>query len=83
MYYSDLSGMSLAKGNIDRSGQFHLQLTSALGTGPVASVDGMKPRKGNATATIKGEGCANAQIALNPVDNLNRIPTASQTSYKG
>ena len=83
VYYSDLSGVSQAKGNIEASGQFQLQLTSAMGNGPVATVNGMKPKTGAASATVKGEGCANAQIALNPVSNLNRIPTASQNSYRG
>lgn len=83
VYYSDLSGLSMAKGNITKSGQFQLQLTSALGEGPVGTVQGTRPKSGKATATMTGAGCANMVMQLSPVDNLNRIPLASQTGYKG
>lgn len=78
VYFSDLSGISMAKGNINKSGQFHIELTSAMGEGPVAVVTGVKPPKGPATATMKGEGCANMEMRLTPEDNLNRIPSATQ-----
>jgi len=82
VYYSDLSGVSMAKGNISKSGQFHIELTSAMGEGPVATVDGVKPPNGGkATATMKGAGCANMEMRLSPVDNLKRIPSA--TSING
>jgi hypothetical protein len=82
VYYSDLSGISTANGQIDPSGQFHIELTSSIGDGPVAVVDGKKPAKGKATATMKGAGCANMVMELTPVDDLNRIPLATQTPYR-
>lgn len=81
VYFSDLSGLSMAKGSINKSGQFHIELTSAIGEGPVATVDGVKPSSGPATATMKGSGCANMEMRLSPVDNLKRIPSA--TSING
>lgn len=83
VYYSDLGGISMAKGNINQSGQFHIELTSALGDGPVATIEGKKPGYGKATAVMKGAGCANAELKMSPVDNLNLIPSASQNAYKG
>ncbi|MGH7869698.1 MAG: hypothetical protein ACREP9_19240 [Candidatus Dormibacteraceae bacterium] len=82
VYYSDLSGVSMAKGNVGKSGQFHIELTSEMGEGPVGTVDGLRPPNGKATATMKGPGCANMEIRLTPVDNLNQIPLAAQTPYK-
>jgi hypothetical protein len=82
VYYSDLSGISMAHGNIDPSGKFHLELTSSMGDGPVGVVDGTKPAKGKATATLKGAGCANMVMELTPVDDLNRVPLATQTPYR-
>jgi hypothetical protein len=80
VYYSDLSGLSMAKGSMDKSGHFHLQLTSAMGDGPVATVDGEKPQKGSGYgyATMTGQGCANMHMQLTPVQNMKRAPTASQ-----
>lgn len=83
VFYSDLSGLSLAKGNIDQKGQFHFELTSALGEGPVATVDGMTKGRGKTAAKMNGAGCANSEVKLTPVNNLNKIPMASQNSYKG
>jgi hypothetical protein len=82
VYYSDLSGISTARGNIDPSGKFHLELTSSMGDGPVGVVDGTKPVSGKATATLKGAGCANMEMELTPVDDLNRIPKATQNPYQ-
>jgi hypothetical protein len=77
VYYSDLSGISMAHGHIDPSGQFHLELTSAMGDGPVGVADGRQPATGKPTATLKGVGCANMKMVLDPVDELNRIPQAA------
>lgn len=77
-YYSDLSGLSMVNGAINKSGQFHFELKSAMGNGPVATVDGTKPAKTRATATMRGEGCANMEIKLDPVENLRLVPRASQ-----
>jgi hypothetical protein len=78
VYYSDLSGISMAKGSADGSGHFHIQLTSAMGDGPMATVEGVKPSKGRGYATMTGQGCANMHMTLNPVYDLKRAPDASQ-----
>ena len=70
-YYSDMSGTSMVTGKVNQAGQFHLTLTSAMGKGPVATVDGTKSADGTATATMTGEGCANMQMHIVPVPNLN------------
>jgi len=58
-YYSDMSGVSMVTGTVNQAGQFHLTLTSSMGNGPVATVDGTKAANGNVTGIMKGEGCAN------------------------
>ena len=71
VYFSDLSGLSQATGNINQQGQFQLQLTSTQGKGPVGAVQGVRGAS-KTTATLKGEGCANAQIThFNPVPDIN------------
>lgn len=70
VYYSDVSGLSSAKGSMDQSGHFHLQLTSAIGDGPVGTVDGEKTTKGRGYATMTGQGCANMHMTLSPVVDM-------------
>lgn len=72
VYYSDMSGVSMANGNIDQGGHFQITLTSSMGNGPVGTVTGTKYSSGATTATLKGQGCANAEIRMNPVANLNQ-----------
>jgi hypothetical protein len=69
VYYTDVSGLSIAKGSMDQSGHFHLQLTSALGDGPVGTIDGEKTKKGG-HATMTGQGCANMHMTLSPVVDM-------------
>jgi hypothetical protein len=58
-WYSDLSGTSVAVGNIDANGRFHTVLKSAIGKGPVGVIDGQRSQDGSVVADLKGEGCAN------------------------
>jgi hypothetical protein len=58
-FYSDLSGTSEAKGIEDATGRFHIQLTSAMGNGPVGVVDGQRAKDGKVVADLVGQGCAN------------------------
>lgn len=71
VYYSDLSGMSTAKGAVNQEGQFHLQLTSSMGQGPAGTVDGTKSSDGTTSATMQGAGCANMHVTMNPEADLN------------
>jgi hypothetical protein len=67
-----MSGVSMANGKIDQGGHFDITLTSSMGNGPVGTVSGTKYSSGATTATLTGQGCANAQIHMNPVADLNR-----------
>lgn len=74
-WYSDLSGTSVAVGKMDPTGKIHLQLTSAIGDGPVGVLNGQKTvkgtdadrskgpdadlAKGTVVADLVGPGCAN------------------------
>lgn len=78
VYYSDMSGVSTANGTVNSSGQFHIQLTSSMGNGPVGTVDGEKVKNKKGFATMKGEGCANMHMTLNPIYDMKRVPVASQ-----
>jgi hypothetical protein len=80
VYYSDLSGLSMAKGDMDQSGHFHLQLTSSMGNGPVGTVDGERPKTmgKRGYATLTGQGCANMHMTLIPLSNINRVNPATQ-----
>ena len=77
VYYSDLSGVSMAKGTMDKTGTFHLDLSSSMGSGPVATVDGKRSSNGRVAAVMKGEGCANMHLNIRPSINLN-APSASK-----
>jgi hypothetical protein len=74
-WFSDLSGASEAVGTEDATGHFHLQLTSAIGKGPVGVVDGTRS-SGKVVADLKGEGCANNHVMrMVPVIDINKEGT--------
>jgi len=75
-YYSDMSGVSSVTGTVNQAGQFHLTLTSSMGNGPVGTVTGSRSAKGVVTAKLTGEGCANMEMHMNPVSNLNTYHVA-------
>jgi len=77
VYYSDLSGLSMAKGMMDKAGKFHLDLSSSMGNGPTGTVDGTRSSNGRVIAVMKGEGCANMRLNIRPSINLN-APSASK-----
>jgi hypothetical protein len=71
VYYSDMSGVSMANGTA-QGGQFQITLTSSMGNGPVGTVTGSRSSNGAITATLKGQGCANMHMSVNPVADLNQ-----------
>jgi hypothetical protein len=81
VYYSDLSGVSSVTGSLDQAGKLHLNLTSAIGNGPVGNVDGTRSAKGKVNAVLKGQGCANTTIVTNALSDLNAIPTAGASYH--
>lgn len=70
VYYSDLSGTSSANGSVDKSGKFHLVVTPAMGNGPSGVVDGQRSPNGKVVAEMKGKGCANMHVEMNPVADI-------------
>jgi len=71
-FYSDLSGTSQATGTEDASGRFHIQLTSAMGNGPVGVVNGQRSPDGKVVADLVGQGCANDHfLQMRAVTDLN------------
>ena len=75
-WYSDMSGTSEAAGSEDASGHFHIQITSAIGKGPVGSVDGTRSKAGKVVADMKGEGCANDHVVrMISVPDINKLGT--------
>ncbi len=77
VYYSDMTGVSTANGTIDQAGKFHLSMVSSMGSGPVGTVDGTRSSEGKVSAVMKGAGCANMQLSITPVRDLN-VPMASK-----
>ncbi len=75
-WYSDLSGTSVAVGSMDSNGKIHLQLTSAIGSGPVGVIDGQKSANGTVVGDLVGPGCANFHaVELPPVHNVGPADT--------
>ena len=70
-WYSDLSGVSQIKGSSDAAGEFHLQLTSLQGKGPVGTVVGHRAPDGGLVADLTGEGCANMHFTVAGVPSSN------------
>jgi hypothetical protein len=70
-----MSGTSEAGGQADANGHFTIKLTSAIGQGPVGTVDGTRAN-GKVVADLKGEGCANNHvIRMIPVQDINKEGT--------
>ena len=75
-WYSDLSGTSVALGNVDSSGKIHVQLMSAIGSGPVGSIEGQRSPNGKVVADLVGPGCANFHaVEMPPVADIGRTDT--------
>jgi hypothetical protein len=75
-WYSDLSGTSEAVGSEDATGRFHIQVTSAIGKGPVGVVDGTRSKDGKVVADMKGDGCARDHVVrMISVPDINKLGT--------
>jgi len=77
-YYSDLSGTSEAVGAEDKDGRFRIQLTSAMGKGPVGIITGQRAPNGKVVADLKGDGCAN-----NHYMNSTFVPNVTSWGFGG
>ena len=70
-YYSDLSGVSMVKGTMNDAGQFQLVLTPSMGNGPNGTVEGTRSSNGAVEADLKGQGCANMHLVVQPLTDIN------------
>lgn len=77
-YYSDLSGLSTVKGTSNSAGQFQLMLTPSMGNGPSGTVVGARTARGAVEADLRGQGCANMHLVMQPLSDMN-----SWTNYGG
>lgn len=72
-YYSDLSGLSSVTGARGSNGNFQLTLTkTSVGDGPVGTVTGTAQSNGHIVAKLVGEGCANSDVNIVPVQDFNK-----------
>jgi len=75
-YYSDLSGVSMVKGQGDGAGHFNLVLTPSMGKGPSGTVNGTRSANGTIVADMAGEGCANMHLTMQPLTDINHWTNA-------
>jgi len=75
-YYSDLSGVSEVRGTMDSNGKLRLVLSETdTGNGPVGSIDGVAAG-GHLVGTLTGLGCANGNVNIKQVQDINDIRNA-------
>jgi hypothetical protein len=75
-WYSDLSGTSVAVGTDDSTGKINIQLTSAIGSGPVGVITGQRSQNGKVVVDLVGQGCANFHAVVWPiVPDIGRTDT--------
>ncbi len=70
-FFSDMSGVSEVKGTVNDAGQFHLTMTPAMANGPSGTVDGTRRPNGAIQAQVRGQGCANMQLSMQPITDVN------------
>jgi len=75
-YYSDLSGVSMVHGQANPNGTFTMSLTSSMGKGPVGTVTGRRSANGTVEADLKGQGCANMHLTMQPLTDINHWTNA-------
>jgi len=68
-----MSGISVAKGTLDRDGKFTLVLTSVSGAGPTGTVNGTRSADGKSlTASLDGPGCSKLRLLRLPAVDLTQ-----------
>jgi len=71
VWFSDMSGISVARGNISKDGTFTLILTSVSGAGPTGTVNGTRTADGKSlTASLDGPGCSKLRLLRLPSVDL-------------
>jgi len=73
VWFSDMSGISVARGNIGQDGKFTLVLTSVSGSGPTGTVTGARSADGKTlTANLDGPGCSKLRLLRLPSVDLTQ-----------
>lgn len=67
VWFTDMSGVSLARGMMDKAGQFSLALSSVSGSGPTGTVTGVRAQNGALTADLNGPGCSQPHVRMTRV----------------
>jgi hypothetical protein len=78
-YYSDASGISAVTGTMGTTpDSIHLVLRSIQGKGPEGTVAVTKSSDGKPVIKLTGEGCANTEVPIRPLPNLNVNPNGAR-----
>ena len=64
VWYTDMSGVSLARGMMDKTGKFNLALSAVSGSGPTGTVTGIRAQNGALTADLDGPGCSKLHVRM-------------------
>ncbi len=75
VWYTDMSGISLARGMMDKSGKFSLALSAVSGSGPTGTVTGTRASSGALTADLDGPGCSKLHVRMMPTSH--EVPQGS------
>jgi len=78
-YYSDASGISAVTGTMGTTpDSIHLVVRSIQGKGPQGTVAVTQSSDGKPVIRLTGEGCANVEVPLRPLPNLNVNPNGAR-----
>ncbi len=67
LWYTDMSGVSLARGMMGKDGKFTLDVAPISGSGPTGTVSGTRQPNGALMADLNGPGCAKLHISMTPM----------------
>lgn len=68
LWYLDMSGVSLARGTMQKDGKFTLSLTPVSGSGPTGTVVGTRAPGGALMADLNGPGCSMLHVRMQQMD---------------
>lgn len=75
VWFADMSGVSLARGMMDKSGKFSLSLAAVSGSGPTGTVTGTRAASGALMADLDGPGCSKLHVQMMPT--MHEVPQGS------
>ena len=69
VWYEDMSGVSVGRGQIAQDGMFTFTLASVQGAGPVGTVTGTSAA-GNLDANLSGTGCSQMRVRMRAMSSV-------------